>query len=365
MARTIWTGSLSFGLVNVPVGLYSATEDKSIRFNQFQAGTADRVRNRRVNERTGEEVDYHDIVKGYDLGTGEFVIVTPDEIASVAPGKSRNINVTAFVDLADIDPVYFEKPYFLAPHGANGGDRAYALLLEAMTVMKKVAIATFVMRDREYLAAVRPYHGVLVLETLLRADEVRDPLSEIDTLPVESAFDQRELDMAELLIDSMAAPWDPEAYVDTYRERLTDLIEQKRQGKAVVVEHEEERAAPVVNLLEALEASVSAARGSGARASGAGQRRTASATRPARATRRSGSSTPSGPSGPAKRAKVAGTSGATRSVKTGAAASGDLSKADLLRKAADLGVAGRTKMSREELEKAVRAASSGRRRRAS
>jgi DNA end-binding protein Ku len=330
MARTIWTGALSFGLVNVPVGLYSATEDKSVRFNQFQAGTADRVRNKRVNERTGEEVDYGDIVKGFDLGTGEHVVVTPDEIASVAPGKSRNINVAAFVDLAEIDPVYFERPYFLAPHG-NGGERAYALLLEAMTSMQKVAIATFVMRDREYLAAVRPYQGVLVLETLLRADEVRDPMSEIDTLPVEAEFDRRELDMAQLLIDSMAAPWVPEDYADTYRERLTDLIEQKRRGKAIVVQHEQEVAAPVVDLLQALEASVSAARAKPApRATG----------------------TPKA------------SAGRTRAKSSPPALEG-LSKSDLLGMAAELGIAGRTKMTRDELEKAVRSATAGRRRRAS
>lgn len=344
MARTIWTGALSFGLVNVPVGLYSATEDKSVRFNQFQAGTSDRVRNKRINERTGDEVGYGDIVKGFDLGTGEHVIVTPDEIASVAPGKSRTIDVAAFVDLAEIDPVYFEKPYFLAPHG-TGGDRAYALLLEAMTKMNKVAIASFVMRDREYLAAVRPYRGALVLETLLRADEVRDPVQEIDTLPVEAQFDRRELDMAKLLIDSMASPWQPEEYTDSYRGRLMDLIEQKRQGKAIVIEQEREVAAPVIDLLQALEASVSAARGSSATA----KEQTRRGARPA-----------------AKRGKAPATNTAAPARAAKAEQSlGDLSKSDLLRRAAELGIAGRTKMSRDELEKAVRSATGGRRRRAS
>jgi DNA end-binding protein Ku len=326
MARTIWTGALSFGLVNVPVGLYSATQDKSVRFNQFQAGTSDRVRNKRVNERTGEEVEYSQIVKGYDLGTGEFVIVTPEEIASVAPGKSRTIDVVAFVDLADIDPVYFEKPYFLAPHG-TGGERAYALLLEAMTTMNKVAIASFVMRDHEYLAAVRPYEGALVLETLLRADEVRNPLEEIDTLPAEAGFDKKELDMAALLIDSMQTDWRPEDYEDTYRERLLDLVDQKRQGKAIVVQAEEEVAAPVVDLLEALQASVTAARGAPAKAR----------------------------TGRAAKAPVA------KAAKP--AAKERASKADLLHRAAELEIAGRTKMSRDELEAAVRSAEGGSRRR--
>jgi DNA end-binding protein Ku len=343
MARTIWTGALSFGLVNVPVGLYSATQDKSVRFNQFQAGTSDRVRNKRVNERTGDEVEYSQIVKGYDLGTGEYVIVTPEEIASVAPGKSRTIDVVAFVDLADIDPVYFEKPYFLAPHG-TGGERAYALLLEAMTTMNKVAIASFVMRDHEYLAAVRPYEGALVLETLLRADEVRNPMEEIDTLPAEASFDKKELDMAALLIDSMQAQWRPEDYEDTYRERLLDLVDQKRQGKAIVVQAEEEVAAPVVDLLEALQASVSAARG--APAKGAAARSGPAKGRSGRTAK----ATPAGRAAKAPAGKVA-------------AKEDRLSKADLLHRAAELEIAGRTKMSRDELEAAVRSAEGGSRRR--
>jgi DNA end-binding protein Ku len=344
MARTIWTGALSFGLVNVPVGLYSATEDKSVRFNQFQAGTSDRVRNKRINERTGDEVEYSQIVKGYDLGAGEYVIVTPEEIASVAPGKSRTIDVVAFVDLADIDPVYFEKPYFLAPHG-TGGERAYALLLEAMTTMNKVAVATFVMRDHEYLAAVRPYQGALVLETLLRADEVRNPVEEIDTLPVDATFDKRELDMAALLIDSMQAEWQPEDYEDTYRERLLDLVDQKRQGKAIVVQAEEAVAAPVVDLLEALQASVSAARSTPARGSAKAAQAKTGAGRAAKA-------------GGARRPSKAAAKPAKPPAKEERA-----SKAELLHRAAELEIAGRTKMSRDELEAAVRAAASGSRRR--
>ncbi len=146
MGRAIWTGSLSFGLVSVPVGLYSATEDKTVRFNQFQAGTPDRVRNRRVNERTGEEVDYRDIVKGFDVGGGEFVIVTPQELEAAEPEKSRTISVTDFVDLDEIDPVYFQRTYYLAPH-TEDARRAYALLLKVMSETKKVGVATFVMRS--------------------------------------------------------------------------------------------------------------------------------------------------------------------------------------------------------------------------
>ena len=202
MAKAIWTGSLSFGLVNVPVGLYSATEDRSIHFNQFRSGTSERIRNKRVSEQTGEEVAYADIVKGYDLGGGEYVILTPEELASVAPGPSRTIEVTDFVELAEIDPIYFDKPYFLAPHGKTG-DRAYELLRRVMAETNKVAIGTFVMREKQYLVAIRPEQAALVLETLLFADEVRDPVKEIEVLPVEATFEQREIEMAKLLIDSM------------------------------------------------------------------------------------------------------------------------------------------------------------------
>lgn len=267
MPRALWTGSLSFGLVNVPVGIYAATEDKAIRFNQFQKGTADRIRNRRVNERTGEEVSFDEIVKGYDLGGGEYVIITPEELAAVAPGPSRTIDISDFVDLGDIDPVYFDRPYYLAPQG-KGSERAYALLLEAMATMGKVALGRFVMRDKQYLVAVRPQQRALVLETLHFADEVRDPVRDIDVLPVEATFEDREMEMAKLLIDSMTTAWDPDAYHDTYRQRVEDLIEAKRAGAVTVAEGPEPAPAPVVDLLAALEASVQAARGTAAPSAG-------------------------------------------------------------------------------------------------
>ncbi len=264
MARAVWTGSLSFGLVNVPVALFAATEEKTIHFNQFQAGTSDRVRNKRVNERTGEEVPYQDIVKGYDLGGGEFVLLEPDEIASVAPGRSKTIDVSAFVDLAQIDPVYFDRTYYLAPPAKGGGkgvERAYALLREAMLRENKVALATLVLREKQYLVAVRPRADTLVVETLVYGDEVRNPVEEIDTLPVEADWSPQELEMATMLVDSMTTDWEPEQYHDTYRERLSELIEQKRAGAVVSPEPQAPEGAPVVDLLQALEASLRATRG--------------------------------------------------------------------------------------------------------
>lgn len=290
MARAVWTGSLSFGLVNVPVALFTATEEKSIHFNQFQAGTSDRIRNKRVNERTGEEVAYQDIVKGYDLGGGEYVLLEPDEIASVAPGRSKTIDVSAFVDLTEIDPVYFDRTYYLAPPakgGGKGAERAYALLREAMMESNKVALATFVLREKQYLVAIRPRADALVMETLLYGDEVRNPAEEIDTLPVDAEWSPQELQMAEMLIDSMTTEWDPTEFHDTYRERLEDLIEQKRSGAVVAVEPQAPEGAPVVDLLQALEASLRATRGgSGAGAGAAGSsgasRRTSGAKKAAK-----------------------------------------------------------------------------------
>jgi len=270
MTRAVWTGSLSFGLVNVPVALFSATEDRSIRFNQFQAGTTDRVRNERVNERTGEEVAYQDIIKGYELGGGEYVLLSPEEIASVAPGRTKTIDVTAFVDLGEIDPVYFDRAYYVAPppKAALGANRAYALLREAMLRANKVALATFVLRERQYLVSIRPRADTLVLETLLYADEVRDPVQEIDTLPVDAQWSPQELDTALLLIDSMTTDWNPERYHDAYRKRLEELIDQKRSGKVVPATPQAPQGAPVIDLLQALEASLRATRRSAGSPSG-------------------------------------------------------------------------------------------------
>jgi DNA end-binding protein Ku len=259
MARPIWTGSLSFGLVNVPVGLYSATEDLTVHFNQFHAGTTDRVRNKRVNERTGDEVAYSDIVKGYDLGGGQYVVVSPEELEAVEPGRTRTIEISDFVDLDQIDPVYFKSAYYLAPHG-NGSDKPYALLRRAMQDANKVGLATFVFRSKQHLVAVRPASSLLALETMYYADEVRDP-AELGTLPDAAMdFSPRELDAAKLLIESMAAAWEPEQYRDTYREEVMDLIERKARGEVISTERPTEERAPVVDLLAALEKSVAEAR---------------------------------------------------------------------------------------------------------
>ncbi len=346
MARAIWSGSLSFGLVSVPVELYSATEDRSVRFNQFQAGSSDRIRNKRVNERTGDEVGFSDIVKGYDLGGGEYVIVTPEELEAVEPGRSRNVEITDFVDLDEIDPIYYHKTYYLAPKGEQA-EHAYGLLRKAMERSRKVAIATLVMRGNQYLVAVRPEPRVLVLETMFFADEVRDPAKEVSGIPVGEDFTSRELDTAKLLIDSMASAWEPERYHDTYRERVEELIETKRTGKEVVTEAHPAVPTKVVDLMAALEASVEAALG-----------RAASTKRAAEERRRPRAAAGTKPAPAAQRSSVG--------EKGGRKGRAGLSKSELYGRATELDVPGRSKMSREELEQAVASAGvGGRRRRAS
>jgi len=262
MARAIWTGSVSFGLVNVPVGLYSATQDHDVHFHQFAKGTSSRIRNQRVNEDTGDEVDYDDIVKGAEVGDGDYVMLTPEELESVEPGRSRTIDITDFVDAADIDPVYYQKPYYLAPSD-DAAKKAYQLLVKAMSKAERIGVATFVMRGKQYLAAIRPSadEKVLVLETMYFADEVRDPAEEIDRLATRTKVAGKDLDMAVNLIESLTTDWDPKNYRDTYTERVEQLIDAKKKNREIVpTEDAGETSEKVTDLLAALEASVDAAK---------------------------------------------------------------------------------------------------------
>ena len=267
--RTIWKGALSFGLVNIPVGLYPATSDKSIHFNQFEEGTSDRIRYKKVNERTGDEVANDDIVRGFDLGGGEYVIMSEEELESAEPKKSRQIEISDFVSQPDIDPVYFRSSYFLAPEGA-GADKAYALLRKAMADADRIGIATMVMRNKEYLVAIRPEDDALALHTMYFSDEVRVPGKELPELPDEGEVSDRELSMAQLLIESMESDWDPDRYHDTHREKVEALIEEKRQGHEIVIQEPAEPAAKVVDLMEALNASIKAAAKPGTESARAG-----------------------------------------------------------------------------------------------
>lgn len=270
MARAIWSGVLTFGLVSVPVQLYSATEAHGPVFHQFEKGTADRIRYQRVNERTSDEVEYPDIVKGADTGGGDYVMLDQDELDSVAPGRSRSMEIRTFVDLDDIDPLYFNKAYYLGPGGAET-EKLYALLRAAMGNSGKAAIASFVMRGKEYLAAVRADGDLLVLETLFFADEVRDPHQQISDLPGRVKLTRSELSMARQLIESMAGPWKPSDYRDTYTDRVNELIDAKKHDRKFQPADEAPPGTDVVDLSEALRASVDAAKEKRSGKSGGGR----------------------------------------------------------------------------------------------
>jgi DNA end-binding protein Ku len=259
MARTIWSGVLAFGLVSVPVELYSATELHEPTFHQFEKGTTDRIRYQRVNERTGHEVKYADIVRGADVGGGNYVLLDQDDLDSVAPGRSRSLDIHTFVDLDEIDPIYFSKTYFLGPRG-DETRKVYALLRDAMGNSNKAAIATFVMRSKEYLAAVRADGDVLVLETLFFADEVRDPHEVIDNIPAQVRLSPQEVHMARQLIETMTGPWKPTDYRDTYTDRVNDLIDAKVHQKDFRPTEQAPSATNVVDLMERLRASLEAAK---------------------------------------------------------------------------------------------------------
>jgi DNA end-binding protein Ku len=262
MPRAIWTGSISFGLVNVPVKLYSATSDNELHFNQFEEGTSDRVRYKRVNERTGKEVPYEKIVKGYEVSKDNFVIVTPEELEEYDPEATRTIDIEDFVDIDEIDPIYYERTYYLAPDGGSQGTiKAYNLLLKAMEDKGKIGVGRMVMRTKQYLVAARPLDGVLALSTMRFADEVRDR-SEIDIPSGKKAdVSKREVDMAGQIIDSLTVDWKPERYEDTYREEVLELIQRKAKGEDIVAKTEAPEQAKVIDLMAALEASLEQARG--------------------------------------------------------------------------------------------------------
>ncbi|MGK4585237.1 Ku protein [Kitasatospora sp. HPMI-4] len=261
MARPIWTGVLSFGLVTVPVALYSATESHTVSFHQIQRGTADRVRNKRVNERTGEEVPYGEIVKGYELAEGEYVIVEPEELEQISPGRSKTIDIRGFVDLDQVDPIFFGTTYYLGPKGKEY-TKVYALLVRALEQSNKAGISLFSMRGKEYLTAVRAENGMLVSHTMHFADEVRDPLREVDDLPAAgTAVGEKELAAAKQLIGMLAVDWDPDEYHDTFAEQVRDLIEAKAAGKEIAVSQgPQETPTNVVDLMEVLNRSLATAK---------------------------------------------------------------------------------------------------------
>jgi DNA end-binding protein Ku len=264
MPPGIWNGTLSFGLVAVPVRMVSATRDLDVRFHQVDVETGERVQIHRVCEADGEEVAWEEIGRGYDLD-GQLVTLTDDELAAAAPERTHTIEIDEFVDLDEIDPAQFDHPYFLVPGSdSEGTTRAYRLLRDAMASTNQVAIGRVVLRSNEYLVAVRERDQLLSLTTMLFADELRGA-DEIDTIPTGSTGEPKRGEVAEAvkLIDAMTQEFDPNAYEDHYRERLLELIERKRRSKgkkAALAPIEEQAPEPVPDLMAALKASLERAR---------------------------------------------------------------------------------------------------------
>jgi DNA end-binding protein Ku len=275
MARAVWSGSLSFGLVNVPVKAFTAVHDHDVHFHQLDAG-GNRITYEKRSSKTGQKVGKDDIVLGYELSSGHYVQLDPDELAELRPRSTRTLEVDDFVDLADIDPVFYQHTYWLAPADEPAA-AAYKLLAAAMDEKDRVGIGTVVMRNKQYLAAVRPVRGLLAMSTMRFADEVVAG-EDVDGMPTGKAPDAKHMKLANQIIDALATDWDPTRYHDTYTEELRDLIARRAKGETIEVEEEEkEPASNVVDLMAALEASVSAAR-DGRSARGGAKRARASAS---------------------------------------------------------------------------------------
>jgi DNA end-binding protein Ku len=260
MPRAMWTGAISFGLVTVPVKLYSALDRKAVRFHQLSAKTGTRIAQKRVDTQSGEEVPYEDIVKGFEIAKDRYVVMQPGELDAIQPKKTKTIEIEDFVELAQIDPVYYDHPYYLAP--GPGGVKPYRLLLEAMRETGRVAIARVVIRSKENLVAIRPLGEALGMATMIFADEVIPPES-IDEIAEAAAVKttKRELEMAEQLVSSLAGDFEPERYRDSYRQEVLDLIERKAQGEEIAVAPAPEEASePAPDLMSALKASLEAVR---------------------------------------------------------------------------------------------------------
>lgn len=318
MAHTVWSGSLTFGLVNLPVSMAAATASHTVHFHQLERGTSDRVRNRRVNERTGKEVPYDRIVKGYPVGEDEYVVVEPDELNDITPGRSRTIDVDGFAPLDEIDPVLFYATYYLQPR-KDADSRTYAVLRDTLGQTGRAGIATMSMRQKEYLVAIHAEDDVLVLHTLHWADEVRAPRDILDRLPADARPTARERRMAEQLVDAMEIGFDPQDYRDRTQERVEELITAKRGGKTVPKAEEAPEDTNVVDLTATLRRSVESAR-----------------------KRRGRRSQTRGETGRGGRRSRRHDSGLER-----------LTKDELYQRATEAGIAGRSKMNRQELLRAL------------
>ncbi|MFD0257337.1 Ku protein [Kitasatospora indigofera] len=347
MARPIWSGILSFGLVSVPVSLYAATEDHTVHFRQIQRGTSDRVRNLRVNERTGEEVAFGDIVKGFETAEGEYVVVEPEELDQISPGRSKTIEITGFVDLDQVKPIFFDKTYYLGPKGKEYG-KVYTLLQKALEQANRAGIAMFSMRGKEYLTAVRAENGILTAHTMHFADEVRDPHHEIGNLPDgDTTVSDRELTMAEQLIEMLAVDWNPDDYHDTFEQKVHELIAAKQSGTDYAAPEAAPRPSNVIDLMDILSRSLESA---GRPAGATGPEEAEQAEQAPRSGR-----TAAGGKGAASRKTAAATrsSGKGSGKKAAAEDLSGLTKAELYKRAGELDIPHRSTMTRDQLQAAL------------
>jgi DNA end-binding protein Ku len=255
--HTVWKGSISFGLVNIPVKMFTATEDKDIRFKYIHKECHTPVKYKKTCPACNKDVQPNDIVKGYEYEPGKFVILTDEDFESIETKGEKTVEIIDFVKLEEVDPIYFDKTYFLAPQETGG--KAYTLLREALSGKERIAVAKITIRERESLAVIRVYNNVIVLETIFYPDEVRD-FKQVPGIPENLQTTKAELDMAEQLIENLTAEFNPDKYIDTYRERLVERINAKVEGKEVVVKKEAEKD-NVVSLMEALKQSIQMSKG--------------------------------------------------------------------------------------------------------
>ncbi len=258
--RSVWTGSISFGLVSIGVKALTAVHDHDVHFHQLERRTGARIGNQKISKESGDPVDSDDIEMGYEISKGRYVTFDPSEIDELRPSSTRTIHVSDFVQLEDIDPVYYERTYWLAPTD-EGAEQAYRLLAAAMEDAQQVGIGTVVMRNKQYLTAIRPLKGALAMSTMRFADEVVD-IEDVDEIPTgRTSASKKELALANQIIEALAADWDPARYEDTFTDELKSLIEAKERGDEIVAEAEEEpEGGKVLDLMAALQASVDAAR---------------------------------------------------------------------------------------------------------
>lgn len=278
--RPIWKGSISFGLVNIPVSLYLAAKSERVSFKMLHAPDQGRIHYKRVCEVDGQEVPWEEIVKGYEYGRGQYVEITDEDLESIDIGLARTVDIVQFVDQSEIDPVYYDRPYFLEP--TKGAERAYALLREALVRSGKVGIARVVFREREYLAAVRPRGEALAMDTMRFSTELRDQ-GELH-LPSGAALDlpDKQIDLALMLVDQLSAPWDPDKYGDRYQEAVQRMIDRKLEGLPLPAAAPAPPTGEVIDLAEILRRSLEQARG------GAAEAEAPAEARPARGQRRAG-----------------------------------------------------------------------------